>query len=76
MENAETYLKEIELGKKKLKITLEFPRTADPKAAEHFEKNLRQIYISKIQTGSFQTAYKALTSTSLNGNYVTRRKKQ
>lgn len=63
----ETYSKEIEQGKRKLKITLEFPRAVDPKDAERFEKNLRQIYISKIQTGSLQTTYKALSSTPLNG---------
>lgn len=67
MESVETHSKEIEQGKKKLKITLEFPRAVDPKDAERFEKNLRQIYISKIQTGSLQTAYKALSSTPLKG---------
>ena len=67
MENMEAYSKEIEQGKRKLKITLEFPCTADPKDTERFEKNLRQIYISKIQTGSLQTTYKALTSVPLNG---------
>ena len=67
MESVETYSKEIEQGKRKLKIILEFPRAVDPKDAERFEKNLRQIYISKIQTESLQSAYKALTSTPLNG---------
>ena len=67
MESVETYSKEIEQGKRKLKIILEFPRAVDPKDAERFEKNLRQIYISKIQTESLQSAYKALTSAPLNG---------
>lgn len=67
MESVETHSKEIEQGKKKLKITLEFPCTVDPKDAERFEKNLRQIYISKIQTGSLQKSLSALTSSTLKG---------
>lgn len=55
MENMEAYSKELELGKKKVKITLEFPYTADKKNAERFERNLRQIYLNKIiQTVSIQ----------------------
>lgn len=52
MENVETYSEELEIGKKKVKITLEFPYTVDPKDADRFEHMLKEVYLNKIQNGS------------------------
>ena len=67
MKNMEAYSEEVKLGNKSVKITLEFPISVDPKDAERFERNLRQVYINRVQTGSLQMAYSAVHSTPLNG---------
>ena len=61
MENMDTYSKEAELGKKKVKITLEFPHTVDPKDADRFEHMLKAVYLNKIQTGYLQTSFHAVS---------------
>lgn len=53
-ENMETYSKKIEIGKKKVKITLEFPHTVAPKDADRFVRMLKEIYLNKIKV-SFPT---------------------
>lgn len=67
MENMETYSNEVDLGNKKVHITLEFPYTVDPKDAERFERCLRQIYLGKIQLGARQKSLSALESSSQVG---------
>ena len=67
MKNMEAYSEEVKLGNKSVKITLEFPISVDPKDAERFERNLRQVYINRVQTGSLQMTYSAVHSTPLNG---------
>ena len=67
MKNMEAYSEEVKLGNKSVKITLEFPISVDPKDAERFERNLRQVYINRVQTRSLQMAYSAVHSTPLNG---------
>lgn len=67
MKNMEAYSAEVKLKNKSVKITLEFPNSVDPKDAERFERNLRQVYINRVQTGALQMAYSAVPSTSLNG---------
>ena len=67
MKNMEAYSEEVKLGNKSVKITLEFPISVDTKDAERFERNLRQVYINRVQTGYLQMAYSAVHSTPLNG---------
>lgn len=67
MENMETYSKEVELGKKKVKITLEFPCTADPKDTDRFEHMLKEVYLDKIQKGSLQSNFQAVSFPPLKG---------
>ena len=73
MENMDTYSKEAELGKKKVKITLEFPRTVDPKKADRFEHMLKEIYLNKIQKGYLQSRFHAVSFQPLEGIEKTRR---
>ena len=61
MENMETYSKEVEIGKKKVRITLEFPYTVDPSDAVRFEHMLKEIYLNKIKKGSVQSSLKAVS---------------
>ena len=61
MKNMETYSEEVEIGKKKVKITLEFPYTVDPKDAYRFEHMLREIYWNKFKKGSVQSSLKAVS---------------
>ncbi|MGN0366992.1 MAG: hypothetical protein ACI4E5_13805 [Suilimivivens sp.] len=61
MENMETYSEELEIGKKKVRITLEFPRTVDPKDADRFEHMLKEVYLNKIQKGSLQSNFQAVS---------------
>lgn len=61
MENMETYSKEVEIGKKKVRITLEFPYTVEPKDAERFEHMLKEVYLNKIQKGSLQSNFQAVS---------------
>lgn len=66
--NMETYSREQTIGKKKVKITLEFPHTVDPKDADRFEHMLKEIYLNKIQTGYLQTSFHAVSCPPLKGN--------
>ena len=52
--NMETYSREQTIGKKKVKITLEFPYTVDTKEADRFEHMLKEIYLNKMQKGYLQ----------------------
>lgn len=61
MENMETYSKEVEIGKKKVKITLEFPYTVDTKDADRFEHMLKDIYMNKLQIGYLQSGSQAVS---------------
>jgi hypothetical protein len=54
IEKFETYSEELEVNKKKVKITLEFPYTVDPKDAKRFEHMLKSLYLNKIKTGSLK----------------------
>ena len=67
MENMYTYSKEAELGKKKVKITLEFPHTVDPRDAQRFEHMLKEVYLNKIQKGSLQRSFHAVSFPPLKG---------
>lgn len=61
MENMETYSKEIEPGYKKVKITIEFPTTTDPKDTDLFENMLKEVYLDKIQKGYLQSKFNAIS---------------
>lgn len=61
MENMETYSKEVEIGKKIVRITLEFPHTVDPKDANRFEHMLKKVYLNKIQKGSLQSNFQPVS---------------
>lgn len=61
MENMETYSEEVEIGKKKVRITLEFPYTVDPKETDRFEHMLKEVYLNKIQKGSLQSIFQAVS---------------
>ena len=67
MENMETYSEEVEVGKKKVKITLEFPYTVDPSDAARFEYMLKEIYLNKIKIGSVQRSLNAVSFPTLKG---------
>ena len=67
-DNMETYSEELEIGKKKVKITIDFPYTVDPRDAERFEHMLKEIYLNKIQTGYLQTSFHAVSCPPLKGN--------
>lgn len=67
MENMETYSEEVEIGKKKVKITLEFPCTVDPRDAERFERMLKEVYLNQIQKGSLQSNSQAVSFPTLEG---------
>lgn len=61
MENMKTYSEELEIGKKKVRITLEFPCTVDPKDAQKFEHMLKDVYLNKIQKGYLQSDFQAVS---------------
>lgn len=61
MENMETYSEELEIGKKKVKITLEFPYTVDPKDADRFEHMLKDVYMNNLQKGYLQSGSQAVS---------------
>lgn len=61
MQNMKAYSKEVEVGKKKAHITLEFPYTVEPKDAERFEHMLKEVYLNKIQKGSLQRNLQAVS---------------
>ena len=67
MENMETYSKEIEHGNKKVKITIEFPCTVDPKDTDRFEHMLKEVYLGKIQKGYLQSKFNAVSFPPLKG---------
>lgn len=73
MENMETYSEELEIGKKKVRITLEFPCTVDPKDADRFEHMLKEVYLNKIQKGSLQSNFQAVSFPTSKGEMFTRR---
>lgn len=54
--NLDAYSEELEIGKKKVRITLEFPYTVDPKDADRFEHMLKEVYMNKIQKGSLRNS--------------------
>jgi hypothetical protein len=60
IEDYETYSEEIEMGKKKVKLIVQFPSTVDPKDANQFEQMLKSICLRKIQTGSLQSGLSAV----------------
>lgn len=45
----EAYSEEVEIGKKKVNITVEFPYTADTNEKEGLEFMLKEIYLDKIR---------------------------
>lgn len=49
MEDMETYSEELEIGKKKVRIILEFPCTVESKDISFFEHMLKEIYLNKMQ---------------------------
>lgn len=61
MENMETYSEEVEIGKKKVRITLEFPYTVDPKDADRFEHMLKDVYMNNLQKGYLQRDFQAVS---------------
>lgn len=71
MENMETYSEEVEIGKKKVRITLEFPYTVEPKDAERFEHMLKEVYLNKIQKGSLQSNFQAVSFPTPKGKCET-----
>lgn len=68
MENVDTYSEELEIGKKKVRITLEFPYTVDPKDADRFEHMIKEVYLNKIQKGSLQSDSQATSFQPQEGN--------
>lgn len=71
MENVETYSEEVEIGKKKMRITLEFPYTVDPKDADRFEHMLKEVYLNKIQKGFLQSECQAVSFPTPRGKCET-----
>lgn len=71
MENMETYSEEVEIGKKKVRITLEFPYTVAPKDADRFEHMLKEVYLNKLQKGSLQSGYQAVSFPTPSGKCET-----
>ena len=67
MENMETYSKEIEHEYKKVKVTIEFPNTTDPKDTDLFEHMLKEVYLDKIQKGYLQSKFNAVSFPPLKG---------
>lgn len=61
MENMETYSEELEIGKKKVRITLEFPYTVDPKDADRFEHMVKDVYMNNLQKGYLQSGSQAVS---------------
>ena len=43
--NMDTYSEELELGQKKVKITLEFPHTVVTEDTDRFERMLKEVYL-------------------------------
>jgi hypothetical protein len=60
MEDLETYSEEIEVGRKTVKLTVQFPSTVDSKDANQFEQMLKSLCLRKIQTGSIQNGLSAV----------------
>ncbi|MGN0426715.1 MAG: hypothetical protein ACI4F0_02845 [Agathobacter sp.] len=54
--NTETYSKEVEIKKKKVTITLEFPGIVDQKKAQEFGHMLKTVYLDNIQKKAFLQA--------------------
>ena len=66
MEEYETYSTEIEIKRKKIKVTLEFPCTVDPKDADRFEHILKEIYMNQIQNIFSEKAYQTVSNEGQN----------
>lgn len=64
----ETCLEELEVGKKKVKITIEFPYTVDPRDAKRLEHMLKEIYMDKIQKSYLQSSFHAVPFHPQMGN--------
>ena len=71
MENMETYSEEVEIGKKKVRITLEFPCTVDPKDADRFEHMLKDVYMNNLQKGYLQRDFQAVSFPTPRGKCET-----
>mgnify|MGYP004487209449 CR=1 FL=1 len=71
MENMETYSNEVDLGNKKVHITLEFPYTVDTNDAKRFEHMLKEVYLNKIQIGSLQRSSQAVSFPTPKGKCET-----
>ena len=70
-DNMETYSEELEIGKKKVKITIEFPYTVDPRDADRFEHMLKEVYLNKLQKGSLQSDFQAVSFPTPKGKCET-----
>ncbi len=57
--------KEIAVGKKTIRLTLEFPQQTEQTDTACFERTLKELYIGKLQNGSLQKSLSALTSSTL-----------
>lgn len=57
MEDYETYSEEIEVGKKTVKLTVQFPSTVDSKDANQFEQMLKSLCLRKIETGVYAKGF-------------------
>ena len=62
-----TYTEELQINKKKVKLTLEFPHTVDPRDAARFEHMLKEIYLNKIKKSSLQVSLHAVPYPSPRG---------
>lgn len=60
-----------EVRKKKIKITREFPYMVDPKDVDRFEHILKEVYLNKIQKGSLQSDFQAVSFPTPKGKCET-----
>ena len=68
MDNMKTYSEEFEIGRKKVRIILEFPHIVDPKDADRFEHMLKEMYRNKIQIGCLQSTSREESIPGNGGN--------
>lgn len=54
--------------KKEVRVVLEFPAVADPRAEAEFQSRLKEIYLRKIKLGSMQGGESEVQSHSLVEN--------
>lgn len=62
--NMETMEFMVDYRKKEIKVTLEFPKTPNEKAAREFENCLKELYLKKVKVLSMQKRESALHSKS------------